>query len=169
MKRNDIRGQRFGRLQVLAFEGTAKNGNARWRCRCDCGQEVVVDGYRLRSGKTVSCGCYRRELMRQRIRENRATAANIGNPASLNIIDHVNVTALSQLSTKNRSGHVGVSYEQATDKWVARMTFRGRLVLNTHFATCQAAIAARVAAEQKYLAPLLAAHPDHQIQSVKKA
>ena len=28
-----------------------------WQCRCDCGREAVVKTRRLRSGRTVSCGC----------------------------------------------------------------------------------------------------------------
>src|SRR5699024_11157121 len=30
-------------------------------CQCDCGNEAVIDGYRLRSGSTQSCGCLQRE------------------------------------------------------------------------------------------------------------
>ena len=66
MKRKDITGQKFGRLTVVRYEGAAKNGNATWLCQCDCGQRTIVDGYRLRKGATTSCGCYRREVMREK-------------------------------------------------------------------------------------------------------
>lgn len=56
----DIQGQRFGRWTVLAFDQTV-NGNARWLCRCDCGEEVVVEGQSLRKGVSRSCGCLVRE------------------------------------------------------------------------------------------------------------
>lgn len=31
----DLTGQRFGRLEVLKY-----NGNSRWECKCDCGKNV---------------------------------------------------------------------------------------------------------------------------------
>ena len=52
----DLTGQRFGRLTVIERAGT-KHGEAVWRCRCDCGNEVVVSGYKLRTGHSKSCGC----------------------------------------------------------------------------------------------------------------
>ena len=55
--RKDISGQRFRRLVALCrVEGT------RWRMRCDCGREVVVDRRRLSPNGTGSCGCLRREV-----------------------------------------------------------------------------------------------------------
>jgi hypothetical protein len=59
----------FGRLTALEFVGFDKQPKALWRCRCSCdGREVVVQGTRLRVGKTVSCGCYRTELSAARVR-----------------------------------------------------------------------------------------------------
>ena len=28
-----------------------------WKCECECGNIAIVDGTRLRSGNTKSCGC----------------------------------------------------------------------------------------------------------------
>lgn len=41
---------------------------AHWRARCDCGTEKTVRGEHLRSGKVVSCGCWKRELTIERSR-----------------------------------------------------------------------------------------------------
>lgn len=61
-KLQDLTGQRFGRLVVLERAGTAKGGQARWRCRCDCGGETVALGNNLRrQNHTLSCGCVNRE------------------------------------------------------------------------------------------------------------
>jgi hypothetical protein len=38
----DIAGQRFGRLTVVACAGRTKRGNTIWTCRCDCGNEKIV-------------------------------------------------------------------------------------------------------------------------------
>ena len=32
-----------------------------WRCKCSCGVKKVIIGSNLKSGETVSCGCYRIE------------------------------------------------------------------------------------------------------------
>lgn len=54
----DITGQRFGKLQVVAFEKVV-NGMAQWLCKCDCGNFKVAYGTRLRYGVVNSCGCIR--------------------------------------------------------------------------------------------------------------
>ena len=60
MNRIDLTGQRFGRL-VVQREADRKHGEVAWLCRCDCGNEVIVTGYKLRHGHTRSCGCLRSE------------------------------------------------------------------------------------------------------------
>ena len=51
---------RFGWLTVLGREGSEIIGSykkyAMWRCRCDCGNEVVVRGQKLRKGLKKACG-----------------------------------------------------------------------------------------------------------------
>lgn len=37
-------------------------GTSRWQMRCSCGTEKVVEWRNYKSGKSLSCGCYRREL-----------------------------------------------------------------------------------------------------------
>ena len=34
-----------------------------WRCRCDCGNEKIVVGDNLSSGKSNSCGCLKKEFL----------------------------------------------------------------------------------------------------------
>jgi hypothetical protein len=62
MGRADLTGRRYGRLTVIGFAEADKNGNARWLCRCDCGEEIVTRADCLKIGKTKSCGCLRKEL-----------------------------------------------------------------------------------------------------------
>lgn len=54
----DIAGQRFGKLVVLE-NVPPRNCRAYWRCRCDCGQLIEIDGKSLRTGNTKTCGCGR--------------------------------------------------------------------------------------------------------------
>ena len=57
----DLTGKKFGRLVVLERAENDWNKNPRWRCRCECGREVIVLGHLLRNGNTTSCGCFSRE------------------------------------------------------------------------------------------------------------
>lgn len=58
-------GLKFGRLTVLAFDSHRRSAGgfklAYYKCRCDCGKEVVVLGRHARVGHTKSCGCLSRE------------------------------------------------------------------------------------------------------------
>ncbi|WP_203623740.1 MULTISPECIES: hypothetical protein [unclassified Lacticaseibacillus] len=73
----DITGERYGRLVVLERAGHSSNGNLHWLCQCDCGNQTVVDSYRLRHGGVRSCGCLRREQSRKNILANPKTAAKM--------------------------------------------------------------------------------------------
>jgi len=59
-------GERHGRLVVLdrAENHVEPSGSirARWRCRCDCGNEIVTYGKSLAKGTTKSCGCITKEM-----------------------------------------------------------------------------------------------------------
>lgn len=59
--RIDLTNQRFGRLTVVEFAGQSSDGQAKWKCLCDCGTTTFSSGGNLRSGRMKSCGCLRRE------------------------------------------------------------------------------------------------------------
>lgn len=61
MKRLDISGLRFGRLQVLEYSHNYL-GRSFWFCLCDCGKPLIVKGGKLNSGNQISCGCAQREF-----------------------------------------------------------------------------------------------------------
>lgn len=65
-------GQRFGRLALIEMVRASRGGDY-WRCACDCGGAATVRADHLRSGKTLSCKCYKVE---------RAAAANTKHGAS---------------------------------------------------------------------------------------
>lgn len=58
-KRIDLSGQRFGRLTVIERAENSKGGKAQWLCKCDCGNETIVAGDKLRKKHSKSCGCLR--------------------------------------------------------------------------------------------------------------
>lgn len=66
MKKIDLIGQKFGRLTAVRDVGASSNGRL-WLCCCVCGQDVVVRCKDLRSGSTMSCGCWQREIAGSRM------------------------------------------------------------------------------------------------------
>lgn len=64
-KKNDLTGKKFGMLTALKKVGTDKNGEARWLCKCDCGNMTVVSRANLsiNKTKTISCGCWRTKMI----------------------------------------------------------------------------------------------------------
>lgn len=92
----DESGNRYGRLLVLERAVTRRGRGAFWRCRCDCGNEIVTTGGSLRYGSSQSCGCVAVEklraavmlpngvaAMRQALRRARASASERGYEFSL--------------------------------------------------------------------------------------
>lgn len=59
----DLSGQRFGKLVVLDIVGQTQGRKTLWRCKCDCGTEVVVVKDSLKSGHTRSCGCLHSDIV----------------------------------------------------------------------------------------------------------
>lgn len=54
----DITGMKFGSLTVISMYKKIKN-SMHWNCLCECGNEITVNGAKLRNGHTKSCGCYK--------------------------------------------------------------------------------------------------------------
>lgn len=68
----DLAGNRFGHLTVVKREknhisDSGKTVSAMWLCKCDCGNEIVVQGLNLKNGHIKSCGCYRKEFSSKKI------------------------------------------------------------------------------------------------------
>lgn len=61
----DLTGQKFGRLTVIErvqnYISPQNRQEARWLCKCDCGNTDIVRSSSLRSGHIQSCGCLQKE------------------------------------------------------------------------------------------------------------
>jgi hypothetical protein len=61
---HDHSGRRFDRWTAIERAANRPKGVARWKCRCDCGTERVVDARMLAAGRSRSCGCLQKEAVR---------------------------------------------------------------------------------------------------------
>lgn len=49
----DINGKKFGRLTVISRESNSQGGQARWLCKCDCGNDTIAVGQHQKSRQTT--------------------------------------------------------------------------------------------------------------------
>ena len=68
----DLTGKKFGMLKVVRFlkpEERFYNGKLKsdrvWECVCECGNKINVATWKLKNGNTKSCGCYRKEKLKE--------------------------------------------------------------------------------------------------------
>ncbi|MBI3301862.1 MAG: hypothetical protein HYZ72_07265 [Deltaproteobacteria bacterium] len=71
-------GDQYGRLTLLVRSGTGKRHL--WQCRCTCGKVVTVWENNLRTGRTRSCGCLRKEWLRKASTKHGETAGDRTTP-----------------------------------------------------------------------------------------
>jgi hypothetical protein len=66
----DMLHQKCGRLTVVS-RAENKNKRAYWNCLCECGNTTTVQGKKLRSGQTKSCGCLKNDIIKKAGQDNR--------------------------------------------------------------------------------------------------
>jgi len=133
----DILGQQFGDLTVIAYDGN-RDGMYYWRCRCKCGKEAVVRQDNLLQGHTKSCGCRQKKIY-------------IDN---LKMVDGTSVVLLEgarreRLIGSNSSGYNGVYRKQKSEKWAAQITFKGKTYYLGSYEKIEDAVKARKKAEER--------------------
>lgn len=62
MKFIDLTEKKFGKLIIIKRTNNDKFQNTRWLYKCDCGKMGIVLGDSLKSGRTQSCGCLRKNI-----------------------------------------------------------------------------------------------------------
>lgn len=53
--------EKFGNLTFVAEAGANKHGKALWKLKCDCGNDTIAIASAVRTGRTKSCGCLKRQ------------------------------------------------------------------------------------------------------------
>lgn len=134
----DFIGKKFGWLTVIEYAGKSA-GMHRWKCRCDCGQEVVVGQTLLQTGKTKSCGCFRSAVYKD----------------NLGLMEGTSVTKLraikkGRLIKSNTSGYNGVYFDKRRRLWIAQITFQGKTRYLGSYGQLMNAVKARQCGEEIY-------------------
>lgn len=58
--RKDLTDMVFGKLTVIKFDHQKKSDySLYWLCRCECGNEKIINGHSMKTGMQKSCGCER--------------------------------------------------------------------------------------------------------------
>lgn len=153
----DMTGMRFGRWTVIERAQLPKGYNNglinSWLCRCDCGTERVIDRSSLVSGRSLSCGC-----------SNAEKSAERANTDGKNVFQRYEGTTVSairpglKLLKNNKSGVRGVYFETSSQKWIAMIGYKGKIIKLGRFAKKEDAIKARKAAEEEYFTPIIEAY-----------
>lgn len=161
-KKLELTGQRYGSLTVLGPAGNIGNRTA-WRCRCDCGRELIAKTVHLRSGHVKSCGV-QCGLKRKNLQEKNVRRADekYGGLSGLTYIDG---TCLEMLRAKtvrknNTSGVPGVEWRPYKGTWRASICFKGRRYYLGSYARREDAVRARKLAEERLIEPFLAQFED---------
>ncbi len=138
-KSRDITGMRFGRLTAIRPASLQEGGAGFWKCRCDCGAEVICSKDSLCQGNTRSCGCLQEETRRENMK---------------NAIHFVEGTCVERISSRkncsnNTSGQRGV-YRRENNRWRACIGFKGKVYNLGTFKSYEEAVNARLKAEHEF-------------------
>lgn len=132
----DIQGRRFGNLQVLyPVDQRDKKGSVCWKCRCDCGNEIIASSDNLLHGNYKSCGCLRRKR-----------GSDL--PGHLHWVDGTCIEMLEKRKGRsdNTSGFRGV-YRMKDGRYRVTIGFKGKRYYIGIFSDYHDAVEERIRAE----------------------
>lgn len=147
----DLTGKKFDRLEVLERVNNETGNRYKWKCLCDCGNTVLVSPQNLKNGHTKSCGCLQRETA--------VTSALIAN-ATFDEKYRIEGTNIARIAKEkpdksNTSGYAGVCFHKQSQKWEARIGFKGTRYDLGRYKNIDDAVKARQEAENHYYSEFL--------------
>lgn len=78
MSINDVHvGDVYGNWTVLEILPKTRNYHKIFKCQCICGTIKEVDGFNIIKGKSISCGCVRKEMSKQRMTKHGQTKTRL--------------------------------------------------------------------------------------------
>lgn len=148
-KSPDLTGKVFGKLTVLGRSDKRNPRGARttpmWECRCECGAITYKATDTLTNPEESMCkacqGLYAAENARK----------------SAGFVGGTQITKLRNMdpTAANTSGCRGVYYEKRSNKYRARLRFKGKIMNFGSYSKFEDAVAARKTAEAEYFGAFL--------------
>ncbi|WP_308748361.1 AP2 domain-containing protein [uncultured Anaerococcus sp.] len=148
-------GKKFGKLYVV--KRVNSTGESRYLCRCDCGNEIIVEGRKL-GRRVYSCGCLKSKNSKKLMEKIKSEGHNRLKDLR---VDGTNLSSLyTKVKKNNTSGYTGVSYDKRSGKYRAYLTLNGKQISLGSYNTAEEAYKARLAGEEKYYKPILKKYED---------
>ena len=148
-KSPDLTGQVFGKLTVIGRSDKRNSRGARttpmWECRCECGNITYKAKDTLTNLDLSMCS----ECAEKYAAEKARAGAGFVGGTQISKIRNMKVPIT------NTSGCRGVYYDKKTNKYRARLKFKGKIMNFGSFSNFEDAVAARKAAEKEYFGAFL--------------
>ncbi|WP_057777747.1 AP2 domain-containing protein [Paucilactobacillus vaccinostercus] len=155
----DLTGKRFGKLVVVGRETNWPANGTFWKCQCDCGTSRIVNGWKLRTGETVSCGCSRRKKARDRAMNPNSKFRKMSlEKMNQDSVDGTRLKQLSMRVSQHSSKYKGVSFHKSSGMWTACIKFQQHKRHLGTFSTEQEAAAAYITEAKRLFDPVLIAN-----------
>ena len=145
----NLTGQKFGHWTVLHKAPLSQPGTngvqTGWLCRCDCGEERVLQTRLLTCGESSSCGCAARENAKERISD------------TVQHFDHTTISLLRRKTpnANSKTGVRGVYWSNREQCYIAKIGFKGKSITLGRFSSLAKATEIRRQAEMKLFDPII--------------
>lgn len=144
-------GQTIGRWTIL--DEFRKGRFLYYDCRCECGTERAVKANSIKTGRSRSCGCLKKERAKNVIAENSKERLATTAKYRTNFYSIEKETPYKN----NKSGHKGVYWCKSQGIWKAVIYVQKKCIYLGGYHDIRDAIQAREDAEKKYFLPLIEA------------
>ena len=108
----DLTGQTFGKLTVVRRGNNDKHHKPQWLCVCNCGNSniLLINGQSLRTGKTKTCGCSKKNKPKKE-KNKRISIKDIKAQERLGEERYNNSGELMKIITYNNSQDITVEFQ----------------------------------------------------------
>ncbi|MBO5036736.1 MAG: AP2 domain-containing protein [Clostridia bacterium] len=151
-KAPDLTGKVFGKLTVIRLSdkrgSRGKRTTPLWECRCECGAITYKASDTLNNPEMSMCAECAGKYSAEKARE------------GAGFVDGTQISRIvnPKLTASNSSGFRGVYYDKRSNKWRARLKFKGKTMSFGSYYDFDEAVAARKQAERIYFGEFLEEH-----------
>ena len=142
-------GKKFGRLTIIKKDPLKNNS---YFCKCECGNIKSVSYKQLLSGKTKSCGCFKKEVSKESGYKHKK---NLEDTHKKYYKENTCILSLQQKLSKNSTTKVKGVSKYKNGKYRAYINLKRKQIHLGFFNTIEEAEEARKEAEKVFFQPLI--------------